>query len=635
VRLAAGRLGAALVGALLIITVSAVARACPDRAREWIQKCASAERIRIVSCPAGAVVVSITLLDRSTLDVELASDATRGFHNVRGIGLSPIGEFADWSSESAAVREGLAALERCVDRDPTLFVASPELTPAPSRRGGPWLLLASAIAVAATCLYRRRLSRRGRFDKRSALVDSGALAGLGVLAIGVRALAVPRAFFHQNGQGPIWVRFALGDAEAATGYGPGYAEMFGWLARASLWPDRPIFTAQLLLGALIAPLAYVAVRVAGAPRSLALVAGGFMAVEPLAVRLSASESYFTACAVLLHAAAVLALVALRERDRKGWPFWGWLAASGLLIAQAVRIHPLCWPAATLTPLVGLAIRGRLRARALGVAIAYPTIFLVVALASGPVLAEVLRGDVAQRWLFASPLPFRVRVEWLALIVVSTLSAALITRRAGMVVCVALAALTWILARATNLLGAATEPYQGAYERLFWPALIAALAGVGARLGARARRAAVIGAALASAAFVLMSWRPLTRLSTDAAEAQWAMEWRGRLPEKSRVYHAERAAQRIVALPLYVGSPVEPRPIAPFGTLPARQPRVEAGYYYRSSLCATLEGRPLCAAFEAAHALELVEARRLDSVRSLMPLPEGSIEVALFRILGPR
>jgi hypothetical protein len=57
------------------------------------------------------------------------------------------------------------------------------------------------------------------------------------------------------------------------------------------------------------------------------------------------------------------------------------------------------------------------------------------------------------------------------------------------------------------------------------------------------------------------------------------------------------------------------------------------FYYRSSLCATPEGRPACEALERGASLEVVEERELSAVASLpwLPLPGGPVRVGLYRV----
>ena len=80
-----------------------------------------------------------------------------------------------------------------------------------------------------------------------------------------RAILLPFAFFHQNGQGASWVEHALFGHPAFDVYGPGYREVFSGLV--SLSPESPdlaLFRAQALLGALVPGLGWVIARRAGA-----------------------------------------------------------------------------------------------------------------------------------------------------------------------------------------------------------------------------------------------------------------------------------------------------------------------------------------------------------------------------------
>ena len=57
------------------------------------------------------------------------------------------------------------------------------------------------------------------------------------------------------------------------------------------------------------------------------------------------------------------------------------------------------------------------------------------------------------------------------------------------------------------------------------------------------------------------------------------------------------------------------------------------FYYRSSLCSTDEGRPVCDAIERAHALELVVRHELPARPSMigMRYDRDVVTVALYRV----
>jgi hypothetical protein len=55
------------------------------------------------------------------------------------------------------------------------------------------------------------------------------------------------------------------------------------------------------------------------------------------------------------------------------------------------------------------------------------------------------------------------------------------------------------------------------------------------------------------------------------------------------------------------------------------------YYYRSSLCSSPEGAPICVSFERRARLRLLESRRFPSISSLpwLSAPAGDVECALY------
>src|SRR5512145_1114269 len=95
---------------------------------------------------------------------------------------------------------------------------------------GPWLLCA-ALALLGIALW------RGPRPERRELWLVVAIATCAAVARILWGLWGP---LHVNGQGPLWIRGAL-EPDALAGYGPGYYELFGWLAQLGAAPDRAIF----------------------------------------------------------------------------------------------------------------------------------------------------------------------------------------------------------------------------------------------------------------------------------------------------------------------------------------------------------------------------------------------------------
>ena len=574
--------------AVFLFAFQARAGRCESAAKEWIARCAqtSGVNFELASCPGSVAIVA-----SKDLRIEL-STSDKAFVRVGTYGLSPVGSFSDWKLEPEPHRHALDALAACVKAEaPTTLLEGD----APVQGGHetqtsvrkPWLLLAAAVLALAA-------SVRGI---RGAVL---ALAGIGSVIL-LRHLIQPFAFFHQNGQGPLWIEFAFhGDAGP---YGPGYGEVFQWIAQRRR-PEQGVMALQELLAATIPLSAYVIARQAGARLSTAMVLAATMAFDPVLARVSRSESYFSLMASLLFAAA--AVVAKTDRRHR---ILG-LFAAGLLIAQAARVHPVAWVPAALVPLVLLARPGRPRDRVKRALIAAIAIGLVAAPFVLPTLRATLHGELG-----ASFMPGARRAFGSSLVAsLSAVGAASIFAwffpKVGLRALILVAVVATV--SATNVLAVDSQVVHAAHLHLYLPALVAAIAAIQP------------STALTVAAMVhVVAERPLRALPTDARELEWAMEWRESLPKGSSVASLQRVDKRLLVLPL-VGEGL-PRSLA----LDEDKPT----HYYRSSLCSTPEGAPLCAYFEATHTLRLLSARRLPSVASLpwAPMPAGEIEIALYAV----
>ncbi len=93
----------------------------------------------------------------------------------------------------------------------------------------------------------------------------------------------------------------------------------------------------------------------GLSASAAFVAAMLLAIDPIAIRMGATEAYFPAIAFLCTSASAAMLLALREMEAGGrWHAAALLVAAGLLLSQAARIHPCAWVLMATVPFVVLA-----------------------------------------------------------------------------------------------------------------------------------------------------------------------------------------------------------------------------------------------------------------------------------------
>lgn len=613
------------------VSVPSLARAerCGDDARAWLERCATRAAIpmRLEACPSNVAVVELRPAGSKPLRVEISTSKS-AFRRAGEYGLAPIGDFSDWKLEAEPTRAALDAIVRCAESEPPrALLAADAPPPEPAPGGGdratrpsspPLLLIGAAALVLAACALAGGRTRRAIGPAIAAL---SALAAIVVL----RRLLVPFAFFHQNGQGPEWIAFAVrGDAGE---YGPGYPEVFGWIAARARRPDHAVAIAQELLAATVPVSGFAIVRSVRGSRALAVVAAIGLAIEPVLTRAARSESYFATIASLLFAAAALLSTTDRSRGLRARALG--ITAAALLVAQAARIHPLAWIPCAAVPLVLACRPGALRRRLARTIVATLAIGAIATPLVLPAMRATLRGHLGAGFLPGAR-AIAAGAASTALVALLAVASLVVLRRTRAVgsrafVLVAVAA----LATASNVVRLDSAVVSASYVHLFVPSALAAVAGVAAVAPIRAANAAA-AAAIALAAHAIVE-RPITALPTDARELAWALEWRETLPAGAQVASVARVDPRMLSLPLAgEGLPRWIR-IGAEGSAPfdGGGPR----FYYRSSLCASAEGAPVCARFESQQRLRLVASRRFPAQGSLpwLPLPPGEVEVALFAL----
>lgn len=464
-----------------------------------------------------------------------------------------------------------------------------------------------------------------------------AMAGTFAFALALRWLLGRWETLDDGGRGPLWITELYRSGSLACG--PGYRELYGWLAaHAGAHVERTVFAANAVLGAATAAVAVALGRAVGLAMPASTLLGAAIALDPVAVRASASESYLVpiafgvAASAWLVARGVEALATLRRPDAALF-----FAAAGLVVACAARIDRTGWPALALVPLVafatpepdaGLAPMGRLSSRLLrdakGAALAAGAIVLVVAATSARTLAEALRA------VRTATQPFEPRLLVPALLLGALLALRPRGRRALFCALPAMALLAMTSSSlATSSLAAA------AHHRLFAaPLLVAVAALLPERLAERTRTFAIGSAALVF--LFALSWRDLAGYGLDAQENQIVRRFLDAAPPDAEVVHLGSAGGRLLALPYYegraLGEPLRGSALdADAAALPAG--RGAPRYWFRSSLCATGAGAAACARLEASARLRAVGSWTLNA-------PEGSerpgggddpVRVAMFAI----
>ncbi len=618
---------------------------CERTQGTWLQQCAQRTGVamRPLRCPPGRVIVHVGEGD-AALTVEVASASERSFRRVGPIGASPVGEFADWSREPEASRRAFDALVSCLETVPELGEA-----PIAPRRTGPrypWLMMGAAIMLLAAALRGRswrfwwsRLRRR-RWDV--SVKDGmggrgpagwGALAALTVATWAARQWLMPARFFHQNGQGPLWVEAALLGGDSP--YGPGYAEVFGWVAGLHpSAPDRMVFMAMGIVAATTPAMVWVIARCSGGDTRVAWLLAGWSGAHPLLTRLALGESYLAVQHVLiLGAAAVLAWGGRQRGDRLVWS----ALAAGLLVAQAARIHPTSWLPASVVPLVLLSQPGRVRGRVRRTVLAAGLIGVVVAATALGAMWDVYNGPLGQQWMATSLLSFPRFTESHAAVVATLATVVLVGRRrahAGLVAGAASA--TLLVMSSADLLERDVSWVADAYRIQALPVLlatgVASLQIVSTRWKPTRAWLGPFSVTVLAVVATAARWTGHTTVPTDSLEQSWTMSWRGRLQEGTRIVYLRRAGDRILVLPLYSDGQVLATGLE---TVPGRGlPQLGPGtVYYRSSLCSTPEGGPACAELEQDADMEILQERELPAVASQpwAPLGTAPIKVGLYRV----
>lgn len=599
----------ALAALLSIVGMTTAAgAACPRPLVAWGEACAATVTLRasVASCAPGRATVDVEL-PGDRLAFELRADG-QGFVTESGVGLSPVGQFDDWKAEPAARREALDAVRRCVrDAAPPLDAATTHWAGPSAGRPAPRpgvttfaALLGLALVLA---LSTRRLGARAM----------AAACALGGAAFAARWWVVGAAFFHQNGQGPLWTSFG----GHTWVYGPGYDELMALPARlGGAEPERAIFATNAALAALAVPLAFATARAASGSRALGWTIAAIVALDPVAARVGASESYFAPLTTLAWAAALGVTLATRDARRSWLP----LAAAALLVAASARVHPVAWAPLACLALVPLA--GPRRGAVAWAATTAATLGLgTVALAAGAML-DVLRGPIGQQWARASSLRTEVWGAWLALAAGLILLAA--SRGGRGALGGALVALSWAWLTFRLEIDALVA---GAYLRLAAPPIVALA--VATPLGATATRVVAAAALGAFAWWLPAGLARATSRATDAEETTWALQWRRRLAPSDDVCFVARAQRAVLALPL--GTPwAGSTPLDPSGAWST----AGCTHYYRGALCSTVDAEGACNAVEAGLKLEPLDTRTLPARPSLpwLSYRGESVSVGLFRVV---
>jgi hypothetical protein len=611
-----------MVFAIMVFALGAHADTpCTAIVHDWVGRAATAGHMRMIAraCSPTRVRVRLEPDGAEPYEVEVAEGPGEAFRQVGRFRLSPLLEVDDWSALPAPRREAFEALASWIGAHAgeVHFVAGS--VPAPARAllrpfgvktRYSWLLALALGLVLAT-----RLRSPPRIDRGDRIV-------FGALFATALALRVAFGFWgpHHPGAAPMWIVGGTSNATELMHYGPGYPELFMLLTAplraAHIAPDHALYFANAVLSALVAALAFAVARLAGVDLRRACLPAVLIAVEPVSVRIGASESYFVPIAALCLAAIACLLAAVdqwfatpasRPNRSRGLAF---AIAGGLLVAQAMRIHPIAWGEAAFAPLFAFASPRpeRMRERVVALVSAYLVVGVVVLVTSGAQLLGVVdslaSGELARTrpvatiapvilvLLVCMALTFVARPRWLPLLAAPHLAIAAATR-----VQYTMEGALWM----------------ESYDTLVFVVPAIALASIIPERLAKVRFVPL--ASTLASAVLLVAWRlPAVRTarSTNHLEHAWIRAWMTQLPPQCRTVHIAFAGYQDLFLPTYAAAP---RPPSMFVRLDLRRDvdletalgEVRCTYYFHTSLCSTEQGRDACARIEAQ--LALVPAAR--------------------------
>jgi len=450
-----------------------------------------------------------------------------------------------------------------------------------------------AVWIVPATLGLLGLALRDRWSRSTS--DVWLALAVAVVAFLLRLGLGPWGPLHVNGHGPRFVAGAVREPAEIAAYGPGYHEIFAPIAAlAPSSPDWAIFACNAFFSALLTPLAFAIGRLTGLTPRAAFAVALLLAIDPVALRMGATEAYLAPIAFFCTAASAALLVALREMATGGrWRAATLLVAAGLLLSQAARIHPCAWVLMATVPFVLLAgDSGSWRRRAAMAVAAAVVSGGVLLCTSSTALLDVL-GNIRAGTVFRPTSPSLWPLAWVAL---AAAAYGLVVPRRWLAVPAAVSVAAMLLTRHAF---DASWIWEQSYFRLYLTLPILAVVACVPPAWFDRRWLAVSAAALLGLVWIRVGWPVVTDRSLEHREYRWVREQLEQVPAECRVVHLAFAGRRVLLLPTYVGV------ARPAVAMDRRRPAsVEAAlspaacrYYVHSSLCSTLEGRPECDALE--------------------------------------
>lgn len=507
------------------------------------------------------------------------------------------------------------------------------------------LFLASVFVLLSVLLPRRD----GRAKKAFApLADRGSWPAWMVLflvAFLLRAWFGPFAPHHVNGQGPMWIGAVAEDSSMLTPYGPGYVELFSLFRAESPMTDSVIFWTNAFLSALAAPLVAGLGLALGLSNRLALLAGFWVALDSVSIRMGATEAYFSAIVALTLASSLSFAIAAEDllRRRAGRALC--LLIAGILFAtQAARIHPIAWGPALATALSlgvsGLVRRGErnvvsakdVALWALVVPAAIALVIIAVFLWTTPATRMRMTGHVSNHFGIRESLQMLGRQLGDLGLVPGLILALVALRLARPRVILWPALLCFLAALSTFKIYGQSELWLQSYLRV-WLAfpLLAAVSLIPPRVARQGAFPWVAG--LFGMGLLVWNRQTILERTTEQGEYRFFRAAIGRLPEGCTLAYLPRQEKRIVLLPEQM--------LPPKGAERRRVLHIESAAdarilsqgsacfaYARTSICSSQEARRVCEDIEKGISLVPQAETSLPAAPSYDGLPYDTERVSI-------
>ncbi|MCH9688801.1 MAG: hypothetical protein K0V04_45635 [Deltaproteobacteria bacterium] len=653
--------------ALVLGLIAAICGAYPAMAQEpaedtrcsattvrWIEDAAQQTGVRVVPVSCHGSLVRLRLLPSggAPIDVEIAEPPGPAFRHAGRLRVSPIVEVPDYRSLPAPQRDAFERVHAWLEVNSDRVSIAPATPQHPALTAVPldlpvfggWLLVL-AVVLTAIAAWRSSDLHPGRRDRIAMMV----------IVLGALALRLGLGLWgplHINGQAPLWIIGAASDPAQLGGYGPGYAEVFSAVASiTSRSPDLAIFATNAVSSALVPAMAFALGRIAGLDRPRAVIAAAVLALDPIATRSSATESYFVPILVLTLAVSLTVAAAVRTSERSRVAAGLWLVAAAALATQAARIHPVAWIGVTLGPLAALlggpAPHRQPRAndapsRAVSARLAWGTVALVLfgvtlGLTSAGWIAAALAEAMRHRGGVLAHAGLPIALGLVALVVI-------VARPRHWTLLVV--GLVWLAAdvSARPVYGQ-SELWQACFDRLFLvvPALACAALVPGAVLERRGVSLTV--AAIVLAIVTMDSIRLARSPTTEQLEYRWLRTELARVATDCRATSVLRADKRVLYVPWYAMTPPSSTESSP----PSRWFEANdashvlaatAGsacvLWIHASLCESEDGRSACAGIEDELLLTEIASVELAPVPSNDDLPYDTarVRVSIHRVEAP-